>query len=53
MSANALDESALRVSDCVTELFRKQRFFGSLVLRLPLRADPTLLTSERQPLRIW
>ena len=34
-------ESALRVSDCVTELLRKQPFFGSLVLRLPLRPDPT------------
>ncbi len=44
MSANALDESALRVSDCVTELLRKQPFFGSLVLRLPLRADPTRRT---------
>ena len=32
-------ESALRVSDCVTELLRKQPFFGSLVLRLPLRPD--------------
>ena len=30
-----------RVSDCVTELLRKQPFFGSLALRLPLRADPT------------
>ncbi len=44
MSAKALDESALRVSDCVTELLRKQPFFGSLVLRLPLRADPTRRT---------
>ena len=44
MSANVLDESALRVSDCVTELLRKQPFFGSLVLRLPLRADPTRRT---------
>ena len=44
MVANALDESALRVSDCVTELLRKQPFFGSLVLRLPLRADPTRKT---------
>ena len=39
MSARVLSESALRVSDCVTELLRKQPFFGSLVLRLPLRAD--------------
>jgi len=44
MSANSLDESALRVSDCVTELLRKQPFFGSLVLRLPLRADSTRKT---------
>ncbi len=44
MAANALDESALRMSDCVTELLRKQPFFGSLVLRLPLRADPTRRT---------
>ena len=41
MSARVLSESALRVSDCVTGLLQKQPFFGSLVLRLPLRADPT------------
>ena len=41
MSARVLAESALRVSDCVTELLRKQPFFGSLVLRLPLRPDPS------------
>ncbi len=41
MAARVLSESALRVSDCVTELLRKQPFFGSLVLRLPLRPDPT------------
>ena len=41
MSARSLNESALRVSDCVTELLRKQPFFGSLVLRLPLRPDPS------------
>ena len=39
MSSRVLAESALRVSDCVTELLRKQPFFGSLVLRLPLRPD--------------
>ena len=44
MSARVLNESALRVSDCVTELLRKQPFFGSLVLRLPLRTDPTRQT---------
>ena len=41
MAARVLRESALRVSDCVTGLLRKQPFFGSLVLRLPLRPDPT------------
>ncbi len=53
MCANTLDESALRVSDCVTGLLRKQPFFGSLVLRLPLRADPTRLTlaSDGQEIR--
>ena len=44
MSARMLSESALRVSDCVNGLLRKQPFFGSLVLRLPLRADPTRQT---------
>ena len=44
MCARVLDESALRMSDCVTGLLRKQPFFGSLVLRLPLRADPTRKT---------
>ena len=44
MAGRVLDESALRMSDCVTELLRKQPFFGSLVLRLPLRADPTRRT---------
>ena len=53
MSARVLSESALRVSDCVTELLRKQPFFGSLVLRLPLRADPTrqTLASDGQEIR--
>ena len=41
MAARVLRESALRISDCVTELLRKQPFFGSLVLRLPLRPDPS------------
>ena len=44
MSPGALRESAIRVSDCVTALLQKQPFFGSLVLRLPLRADPTRKT---------
>ena len=53
MAAKVLDESALRMSDCVTELLRKQPFFGSLVLRLPLRADPTrrTLASDGQEIR--
>ena len=53
MAANALDESALRMSDCVTELLRKQPFFGSLVLRLPLRSGPTrrTLASDGQEIR--
>ena len=44
MSGPMLGESALRISDCVTGLLHKQPFFGSLVLRLPLRADPTRQT---------
>ena len=53
MAANVLGESARRMSDCVTELLRKQPFFGSLVLRLPLRADPTrkTLASDGQEIR--
>ena len=35
------DESARRVSDCVTHLLNQQPFFGSLALRLPIRPDPT------------
>ena len=41
MAARVQSESAQRTSDCVTELLRKQPFFGSLALRLPLRADPS------------
>ncbi len=37
----ARSESARRVSDCVTALLRDQPFFGSLALRLPIRADAT------------
>ena len=53
MSPGVLRESAIRVSDCVTELLRKQPFFGSLVLRLPLRADPTrkTLATDGQEIR--
>ena len=52
MASRALDESAIRVSDCVTELLRKQPFFGSLVLRLPLRPDPTRETLATDGLEI-
>ena len=44
MNAGIQSESARRVSACVTELLRKQPFFGSLALRLPLRADPSRKT---------
>ena len=39
MAARARHESACRVSDCVTALLHEQPFFGSLALRLPIRAD--------------
>ena len=39
MAARATRESAERVSRCVTALLREQPFFGSLALRLPIRAD--------------
>ena len=39
MSARVHSESARRISDCVTALLREQPFFGSLALRLPIRAD--------------
>ena len=39
MIARVRSESAQRVSGCVTALLREQPFFGSLALRLPLRAD--------------
>ena len=44
MAATSRRESARRVSDCVTALLRDQPFFGSLALRLPIRADATRLT---------
>ena len=37
-------ESARRISDCVTALLKDQPFFGSLALRLPIRADPSRKT---------
>ena len=39
MAGRASKESARRVSGCVTALLRDQPFFGSLALRLPIRAD--------------
>ena len=39
MAARLRSESAERVSRCVTALLREQPFFGSLALRLPIRAD--------------
>ena len=42
--ANTTRESARRISDCVTALLKDQPFFGSLALRLPIRADPSRQT---------
>ena len=39
MSPRVQSESARRISDCVTALLHEQPFFGSLALRLPIRAD--------------
>ena len=39
MAGRAYKESAQRISGCVTALLREQPFFGSLALRLPVRAD--------------
>ena len=46
-------ESARRVSDCVTALLRDQPFFGSLALRLPIRADASreTLASDGREIR--
>ena len=52
MAARVQTESAQRTSDCVTELLRKQPFFGSLALRLPLRADPSRETLASDGLEI-
>ena len=53
MAAHARSESARRVSDCVTALLRDQPFFGSLALRLPIRADTTreTLASDGKDIR--
>ena len=49
----ARSESARRVSDCVTALLHDQPFFGSLALRLPIRADETreTLASDGKDIR--
>ena len=53
MSRRAREESARRVSDCVTALLQDQPFFGSLALRLPIRADAAreTLASDGRELR--
>ena len=53
MGASVQAESARRVSGCVTELLRKQPFFGSLALRLPLKPDPAreTLAADGQTIR--
>ena len=53
MSLRARRESARRISDCVTALLRDQPFFGSLALRLPIRADAgrETLASDGQEIR--
>ena len=53
MTPRVETESARRVSACVTQLLRKQPFFGSLALRLPLKADPSreTLASDGRAIR--
>ena len=53
MAARVRSESAQRVSSCVTALLREQPFFGSLALRLPIRADAgrETLASDGQEIR--
>ena len=53
MVAPVHSESARRLSDCVTALLRDQPFFGSLALRLPIRADATreTLASDGREIR--
>ena len=53
MPARVQSESAQRISGCVTALLRDQPFFGSLALRLPLRADANRETvaSDGQEIR--
>ena len=53
MRGRAHAESARRVGDCVTALLRDQPFFGSLALRLPIRADASreTLASDGKDIR--
>ena len=53
MAGRTTAESARRVSACVTALLREQPFFGSLALRLPLRADASreTLASDGREIR--
>ena len=53
MAGRAQRESAERVSRCVTALLREQPFFGSLALRLPIRADASreTLASDGREIR--
>ena len=53
MAPSIQAESARRLSGCVTELLRKQPFFGSLALRLPLEPDPAreTLAADGQTIR--
>ena len=53
MSGRAHAESARCVGDCVTALLRDQPFFGSLALRLPIRADASreTLASDGRDIR--
>ena len=53
MPGRAHAESARRVGDCVTALLRDQPYFGSLALRLPIRADASreTLASDGRDIR--
>ena len=53
MAGRSRSESGRRVSDCVTALLRDQPFFGSLALRLPIRADTSreTLASDGRDIR--
>ena len=53
MPTRAERESAIRISNCVTELLKDQPFFGSLALRLPIRSDASreTLASDGKEIR--